>query len=294
MNRQIHNQTEHGRSTHDRRSTRSRPPHDELSEARRQLASYRDTLVTIQRAMLPQRLPDVPGLELAVHFADAEGVGGDFYDVRPVASGRWAMVIADVIGHGLGAAAILAVVHALGNAVDRQRVPAEPGAALALVNGPLATRYLADTGKFVTAFVGLYDAEAQALTYASAGHPPPRLVRGTAVRRLDDVSGLPLGLDRTSAYEQGRLELRPGDRLVLFTDGVTESRNAARSLYGDERLDAVLPAPVNSAAELLSRVTSSVRTFREGRPADDDETCLIALVKPTEATMQHEGEVVRC
>ncbi|GMU84489.1 MAG: hypothetical protein AMXMBFR47_43580 [Planctomycetota bacterium] len=294
MNKRIQNQSDHGRSAQDRRSTEIRLLNDELREARQQLANYRDTLVTIQRAMLPQRLPRVPGLDLAVHFADADGVGGDFYDVRPVASGRWAIVIADVIGHGLGAAAILAVVHALGNAVDRQRVMAEPSAALALVNGPLATRYLADTGKFVTAFVGLYDADVQVLTYASAAHPPPRLVRGNAVRRLDDVSGLPLGLDRTSAYEQSSLHLRPGDRLVLFTDGVTESMNSARSLFGDERLDAILPAPVNSAQELLNRVTSSVRTFRGGRPAGDDETCLIAFVKPIEATVQGESEVVRC
>jgi sigma-B regulation protein RsbU (phosphoserine phosphatase) len=292
MNERLHNQSEHGRSTQDRRSTGTRRLRDELREARQQLASYRDTLVTIQRAMLPQHLPDVPGLELAVQFAD--GVGGDFYDVRPVASGRWAIVIADVVGHGLGAAAILAVVHALGNAIDRQRVLAEPGTALALVNGPLATRYLADTGKFVTAFVGLYDAEAQVLTYASAGHPPPRLVRGNAVRRLDDVSGLPLGLERTSVYEQSGVRLRPGDRLVLFTDGITESRNAAQSLFGDERLDAVLAAPVNSAAELLNRVISSVRTFREGRPAGDDETCLIALVQPIDPTTRCESEVVRC
>lgn len=294
MNERFHNRSEHSRSTPGRRSTATRQLHDELREARQQLANYRDTLVTIQRAMLPEPLPDVPGLDLAVHFADADGVGGDFYDVRPVASGRWAIVIADVVGHGLGAAAILAVVHALGNAVDRQRVLAEPGAALALVNGPLATRYLADTGKFVTAFVGLYEAEAQVLTYASAGHPPPRLVRGNTVRRLHAVSGLPLGLDRTSAYEQSRVELRPGDRLVLFTDGVTESRNTAQAFFGDERLDAVLTASVNSAAELLNRVTSSVRTFREGRAAGDDETCLIALVKPMEATTQGEREVVRC
>jgi sigma-B regulation protein RsbU (phosphoserine phosphatase) len=294
MNERPYNQSEHSRSTQDRRSTGDRALHDELREARQQLANYRDTLVTIQRAMLPEHLPLVPGLELAVRFADADGVGGDFYDVRPVASGRWAIVIADVIGHGLGAAAILAMVHALGNAVDRERLPAEPGAALALVNGPLASRYLADTGKFVTAFVGLYDAEAQVLTYAAAGHPPPRLVRGDSIRRLDDVSGLPLGLERTSAYEQSSLELRQGDRLVLFTDGVTESRNAAQSLFGDERLDAILTAPVNSAAELLNRVANLVRTFREGRPAGDDETCLIALVKAIEATTQDESEVVRC
>jgi sigma-B regulation protein RsbU (phosphoserine phosphatase) len=87
-----------------------------------------------------------------VLFADADGPGGDFYDVYPVGL-AWAIVIADVSGHGLGAAAILALVHALGNALQGQPVP--PGAALALINKPLATRYLANTGQFVTAFVGL-------------------------------------------------------------------------------------------------------------------------------------------
>ena len=294
MNERHPNQSERGRGTQVRRSSGNRSLQDELREAREQLANYRETLVSIQRAMLPPQLPNVPGLEMAVHFADADGVGGDFYDVRPVAAGHWAIVVADVVGHGLGAAAILAVVHALGNGVDRQRVLAEPGAALGLVNGPLATRYLADTGKFVTAFVGLYDADAQVLTYASAGHPPPRLIRGNTVRRLEDVSGLPLGLDQTSAYEQSSLELRPGDRLVLFTDGITESRNAAHSLFGEERLDAVLEASANSAAALLDRVTSSVRAFRKGRPADDDETCLIAVVNPIDAIPQSESEVVRC
>lgn len=272
-------------------SNRVRQLSDELRRAREELAHYGKLMLTIQKSILPQQLPGVPGLDLALHSAQAEGAGGDFYDIRPVGPNRWAFVIADVSGHGLAAAAILVLVHALGSAVQGEHAP---GAALALVNRPLATHYLANTGKFVTAFVALYDVQTRVLTYAAAGHPPPRLVRGTAVRRLDDVSGLPLGLDRTSVYEQGRLELRPGDRLVLFTDGVTESRNAAQSFFGDERLDAVLPSPVSSAAELLTRVTSSVRTFREGRPASDDETCLIALVKPTEATKQREGEVVRC
>jgi sigma-B regulation protein RsbU (phosphoserine phosphatase) len=264
----------------------------ELRRAREQLASYGEALAEIQRSILPQRFPEVPGLDLAVHFADIDRVGGDFYDVRPVGPDHWAIVVADVSGHGLAAAAILAVVHALGNAVDRHQVPQDPGAALAAVNGPLASRYLANTGKFVTAFAALYDAQAQDLTYASAGHPPPRLIRGSAVRRLDDVSGLPLGLEKTSAYRQGRLALQSGDRLVLFTDGVTESRNAAQTLFGDEGLDAVLAAPVNSAAELRDRIVDSVRTFRGGRPADDDETCLIALVKPSGATTQGESEVV--
>ena len=258
----------------------------EFRHAREELDRYNKLVLTIQRAILPQQLPTVPGLDLAVHFADAEDAGGDFYDVYPAGLNRWAIVIADVIGHGLAAAAILALVHALGNTVQSQQVPPSPGAALSLINKPLATRYLANTGQFVTAFVGLYDAEDRVLTYASAGHPPPRLVRGNEVHRLDADSGLPLGIDEISTYGNTTLQLLAGDRLVLFTDGITESTNAAREPFGDERLDAVLRAPASTAAEQRDHVINSVRTFRAGRPAGDDETCLVAVVTPAQWSTQ--------
>jgi sigma-B regulation protein RsbU (phosphoserine phosphatase) len=252
--------------------------HEELRKARNELARYGETLVAIQRSILPQQLPRVPGLDLAVQFADAEGVGGDFYDVHPIGPDHWAILIADVAGHGLAAAAILALVHALSSAVQGQE--ASPGTALALVNEQLATRYLANTSQFVTVFAGLYSAQSQTLTYAVAGHPPPRLVRGNEVRRLSDVSGLPLGVGTASVYPEQVVQLLPGDRLVLFTDGITESTNAAHDFFGDERLDLVARDPASTAAELLGRLVNSVRTFRAGRPAEDDETCLVTFVKP--------------
>jgi sigma-B regulation protein RsbU (phosphoserine phosphatase) len=254
--------------------------HEELGQARRQLASYGEVLVEIQRSILPERLPNVPGLDLAVHFADVDRVGGDYYDVRPIGPDRWAIVVADVSGHGPAAAAILALVHALGSGLQEQQKP--PGRALALINRPLASQYLANTGLFVTAFVGLYDAQTQVLTYASAGHPSPRLVRGNEVRRLDGVYGLPLGINEACVYDEASVQLRPGDRLVLFTDGITESTNAAHEFFGVERLNALLSAPAHSAAELLDHVVTSVRTFRGARPAGDDETCLVAIVNPVQ------------
>ncbi len=259
--------------------------HEDLRKARSQLVSYSETLVAIQRSILPQHLPSVPGLDLAVHFADAEGAGGDFYDVHPIGPDRWAILIADVAGHGLAAAAILALVHALGSAMQDETA-SSPGRALALVNQRLATRYLANTSQFVTVCAGVYAARAQTLTYATAGHPPPRLVRGNEVRRLGDVSGLPLGIGTASVYPEQVVHLLPGDRLVLFTDGITESMNPAHDLFGDERFDAVLQAPANRATELLDRIVGSVRSFRGGRPADDDETCLVAVVKAPQQSTQ--------
>ena len=250
----------------------------ELRDARRELKRYEDVLLNIQRSILPEKLPTVLGLDMAVHFAEADGVGGDFYDVIPVSPGRWALFICDVSGHGLAAAAILALVHAIGSAVRGEHAGASPGSALALINGPLAERYLANSGQFVTAFVGLFDVQNQTLTYASAGHPPPRLVRDGEVRRLNAVSGMPLGIVQTSVYEDCVLQLVPGDRLVFFTDGITECSNGKFEMFGEERLDEVVRSPESTAAGVLSRVISELQNFRAGSSAIDDETCLVAVV----------------
>jgi sigma-B regulation protein RsbU (phosphoserine phosphatase) len=253
--------------------------HEDLRGARSQIERYSESLFAVQHAILPQEIPEVPGLDLAVYFSEAGGVGGDFGNVQPAGPGRWSIAMCDVSGHGLAAAAILGMVHALGTGINGQKLPPSAGAALALINNPLATRYLANTGRFVTAFAGRYDAEAQVLTYALAGHPPPRLVR-EQVHRLVGISGLPLGLDETSAYEETSVRLLPGDRLILFTDGITENMNAAHESFGDDRLDELLRAPVSRAADLLSRIVGALQMFRGGTPGIDDESCLVALVKP--------------
>jgi len=259
---------------------------NELRHAREEMARYGELLETIQKSILPRQLPSVPGLDLAVHFAEAETVGGNFYDVHPIPLGRWSIVVADVIGQGLAAAGILVLAHALGSVVQGQEAAPSPGAALAWINHLLATRYLPNTGQLLAAFLSLYDAGPQMLTYASAGHPPPRLVRGNEVHRLDEVSGLPLGIDQASVYQEHVVRLLPGDRLVLFTDGITESTNAAHDIFGDDHLDETIRTPASTATELLHNVVAALRRFRAGQPASDDETCLVAVVKPVQQTTQ--------
>jgi sigma-B regulation protein RsbU (phosphoserine phosphatase) len=250
-----------------------------------ELDRYDKLVLTIQRAILPQQLPTVPGLDLAVHFADVEDAGGDYYDVYPAGPNRWAIVIADVIGHGLAAAAILALVHALATPFRANKYPSPR-------RGPGIDQQT--TGRSVTwptravcyCLRRLYDADAQVLTYASAGHPPPRLIRGNQVHRLVTASGLPL-----ESIEQAHMGMRhysPAGRPPGTVHGrhYPESANASHDLFGDERLDANLRAPANTATELLERIVDSVRTFRVGRPAGDDETCLVAVVKSDPADTQ--------
>jgi len=251
--------------------------HEELRRTRALLAHYRELLFNLQQSVLPHALPDVPGLDLAAHFAEAEEVGGDFYDVRWVRDNTWAFAVADVSGHGPTAAVVMTLTHALGTA--SQNLGLAPGAGLQLINRELATRYLATTGQYVTVFVAYYDTARCILRYACAGHPPARLVRGGRVCRLDAVGGLPLGISATSAYEEAITPLQPDDRLVLFTDGITETMNAQHEPFGDARFAAVLTRPTTSAAHLVRCLTAELQRFRSGEPVADDETCLVAALR---------------
>ncbi len=251
--------------------------HEELRQTRASLARYEEFLLGIQKAIIPERLPHVPGLDLSVHFSPIEAVSGDFYDIRPAGPGKWAIAVADACGHGLGAATVMALAHALGT-VWHDRAPQRSlSAALHEIN-QLLVRYLANTGRFATAFISIYDACNRDLVYASAGHPPARLVHGGQGLRLDAVSGPPLGIAETSAYEEASVRLSTGDRLVFFTDGITEARNAEQEFFGDSRFDEILAAPAATAAELVARLTAELRAFRGGRPPEDDETCLVCFV----------------
>ena len=235
----------------------------------------------IQRALLPDELPAVPGFELAAHYLTSARAGGDYYDFFPLDGGAWGVFIADVSGHGTPAAVIMAITHALAHARPGAQTP--PGALLEYLNDQLARTYTRD-GTFVTAFYATLDPASRALTYSTAGHNPPRLVRAGRVIPLDDGGGLPLGLDGDQTYGQATLTLEPRDLLLLYTDGITEAMAppapgaASRQLFGVERLDHLLLAcgPRSGADECVERIRGEVTTFTANAPPTDDQT-LIAM-----------------
>lgn len=232
----------------------------------------------LQRSLLPSPLPKIPTMGVAAHYQTSHRAGGDYYDFFPLPNDQWGILIADVSGHGTPAAVLMAVTHTIAHTYPGP--PCPPGKLLAHVNQTLATRYTGETGAFVTAFYAIYDPATRTMRYASAGHPPPRLKRcsdGT-LDLLDRVQALPLGIFEGEDYREAKMDLVPGDQLVFYTDGVTESENAAGEQFGLARLDTVLANCSVGAGDLLRDVLRELETFTEGRPALDDRTVLVLKV----------------
>ena len=233
----------------------------------------------IQRSLLPSELPAIPGFEIATWYQTSARAGGDYYDFFPLDGGGWGLFIADVSGHGTPAAVFMAITHALAHAQPGTHTP--PAALLSHLNDRL-TRSYTRGGTFVTAFYAVLDPGMRTLTYARAGHNPPRLVRGDRVLSLDRNGMLPLGIMDEQTYGQATIKLEKGDLLLLYTDGITEASttpkaDAARQLFGTERLDALLLDCGGTSAEgCISRVRKEVAAFSENAPPTDDQT-LIAI-----------------
>lgn len=229
----------------------------------------------IQRALLPVVLPDVPGLSLSAHYQTSKQAGGDYYDFFPQPDGRLGILIADVSGHGTPAAVLMAITHTMAHLAPQ--ASASPGALLGYLNAHLADSYQRTGTGFVTAFYALYDPVSRTLTFASAGHNPPRIRRGDGqIEVLDAARDVPLGILGDTQYVEASATLRAGDALVLYTDGITEARNREGQLFGEFRLDRTLERLSGPSDRLIAGILEEVARFTGERAADDDRTVVVA------------------
>lgn len=229
----------------------------------------------LQRGLLPGALPAIPTLDLAVHYQPSGRSGGDYYDLFPLPKGRWGILIADVSGHGTPAAVLMAITHSLARTYSGP--PQPPGLLLEYINRHLVLHYTKPFGAFVTAFYAIYDPNRGTLTYANAGHVPPRLIRADGSRGpLDVPQQLPLGIAEKAEYPEEVLTLVPGDQVVFFTDGVTEAANAEGEHFGPDRLDAALTAGRDGARGMVDAVLRELAAFTDNKPSADDRTILAA------------------
>jgi len=229
----------------------------------------------IQRALLPAAMPDVAGCHIAARWIPASAFGGDCYDITPLDANRVAISIADVCGKGLPAALLMANLQASARAFAA--ADSSPRAVAERVNRELVRN--AALRRFVTFFYAVYDRRAGQLAFVNAGHNPPVMLRADgSIARLA-TGGMVLGAFDDAAYEQGHVEVASGDRLVLFTDGITEACGTNDEEFGDDRLiEALRNSGSADVAAVVDRIFSDVGGFRVG-PVVDDATVVVAAFR---------------
>ena len=260
------------------RATQNLALSDELKRAYALVDRELKHVADIQKSLLPKSIPNIPTLGLAAYYQTSQWAGGDYYDFFALPDGKLGLLIADVSGHGTPAAVMMAITHSIAHSYPGP--PSSPGELLAHVNHQLTTRYTMQSGIFVTAFYGIYDPSARELSYACAGHNPPRLKRceDGSIASLDGVSNLPLGLFPDLVFEQTTLRLIPGDQIVFYTDGITEAFDTEGRMFGLERLDEVLENCHLRADGLIEEVLKALDAFTAGVAATDDRTLLVAKI----------------
>jgi len=228
----------------------------------------------IQRTLLPDALPTLSGCDIAVQWTPASGIGGDCYDVLRFSDARAGLAIADVIGKGLPAALLMSNLQAAVRAFATDA--ASPDQVCGRVNRLLCKNIA--SGKFVTFCYAIVDTESASVTYANAGHNPPILMHADGAAERLMPTGLVLGVAPDWQYTTGTLALRSGDRLVCFTDGVSEAISPGEEEFGDARLiDAVRVARTGSAADLNGHISRALRDWTGGGLQDDATMLTVAL-----------------
>jgi sigma-B regulation protein RsbU (phosphoserine phosphatase) len=220
---------------------------------------------TLQQALLPKSSPYIPGFAVSGLCVPVGAVGGDWYDFIPLNDGRWGLVLADVSGKGTAAALLMAATRGvLRSLAEASCTPSE---VLQRLNQLLVEDL--PPARFVTMAYAVLDPAKRTLTLASAGHLQPLLVHGQDARFLNTEAGLPLGL-AVGEYSETEIELKPGCRVVFYSDGITEAVNPDEEEYGQLRLKEHLLQPGTSGESLLA----SVRSFVNGFGLHDDATVI--------------------
>jgi len=250
----------------------------EVESQKDQLKHELEVVSEVQRKLLPKKLPEIDGFKLAAHYETSRYAGGDYYDIIEIPENRWGFLIADAEGHSAPAAVLMAMTCALFRAYP---VSADdPAAVLDYLNQHLCK--VADPS-FMTALYAVYDVGQQTMRVARAGQPLPMIYRSSEKKafELNSPGVYPLGIE---PYEieipVTEIKLMPGDRFLVYTDGLSERFNAAGETYGEERL--LKPLATDNAAapqEVIAAIMGDVEQFAGDHPADDDQALLLGIVE---------------
>jgi serine phosphatase RsbU (regulator of sigma subunit) len=236
----------------------------------------------IQMWLVPSQPPTVAGAEVAFASRPQNSVAGDYYDAfYPTASaeenGKLMLVIADVAGKSIPAALLMATLQASLRTIAGEGAPL--GELVVRLNR-YASAHSLDGRRFTTAVLSEYDPGTRHLVYVNAGHNPPVLRHANGTLEKLEVGGLPLGIEPGAVYDTAALDLRPGDALIFYTDGVVEAFDEKGDLFGDDRwLEAIRALPDWNAQESLQFLMKRVDEFVGLTRQSDDITCLVVRAK---------------
>jgi serine phosphatase RsbU (regulator of sigma subunit) len=229
----------------------------------------------VQASLLPSAPPAVSGWQIASTWRPARETSGDFYDFIPLSGGRLGLVIADVVDKGMGAALLMTLTRTLIRTYALS-YPRNPELLLQETN----RRILEDitTGQFVTLFYGVLDPNSGELIFSNAGHPPPyQFQPGFAPKEISG-NGIPVGVAEGSTWEAGSIFLEPESLLLLYTDGLFESRNSEGEFYGTDRIQEVVQAQLgNPARAVQDALMANIFAFTGPEPQMDDMALMVVI-----------------
>ena len=239
----------------------------------RELASAGD----MQKMILPPSLPIDPRVQFAAHYQTSRHAGGDYYDVMPIDANRFALVVIDVSGHGASAAIVMAMIRAV---IHTDKTPcSDPSTVLKRVNAHF--KYLWDTAMYATASVAVLDLTRSVIRVASAGHPPPIVIRDGRVAELPVVNGMTLFWGELADPVVIEEQLHPGDRVVFYTDGITDRVRPDDERFETPRLMGALQLACRDedVASMVEALRRDLEAFADGEEPDDDQTVLAMEIK---------------
>jgi sigma-B regulation protein RsbU (phosphoserine phosphatase) len=249
----------------------------EVQNQRDQLEHELEVVSEVQRRLLPKRLPKIEGLNLAVHYETSRYAGGDYYDIIEITDNQWGFMVADAEGHSSPAAVLMAMTCSLLHSYSEP--PTDPGKVLTYINRTLCK--FAEPS-FVTALYAVFDANLRTLRFARAGHPPPMIFRHDENKSLE-LAGEAIYAMGIQPYDHVPVEetrLGSGDRVLLYTDGVTERFDIEGNIYGSNRLLKLLATEAaNNPRQILDTIIEDVQRFAGGRPPDDDQALVLGVIE---------------
>jgi sigma-B regulation protein RsbU (phosphoserine phosphatase) len=248
----------------------------EVQTQRDQLEHELETVSKLQLRLLPKTLPEIAGLDLATYYVTSRYAGGDYYDFRELPDGRVGILVADAEGHSSPAAVLMAMTCALFHSCYGDL--GDPEQVLDYLNRHLCG--LAEPS-FVTALYAVYDPRHQSLAVGRAGHGYPVIYRTTSGRAKNwNLPGvIPLGIGAFSAVPVVEIQLHPGDRFLLYTDGITERFSHKGECYGEARLIAGIEKTAGlDARKTVEAIMRDVEVFAGVRAADDDQALILGVV----------------